>query len=128
VRSFLSGCGVRLIAEQRTELVAEIGGAVARQYAAVGGGMLDTVRKNEEAIRRYGSKRIDGAAAVTPSDADKVCAQLFLDVGAFGAQLGELGVDAVSLADFAALSDVVRPSVISSSPQSIQVEAGGEQY
>jgi len=52
------------------------------------------------------------------------CAQLFLDVGAFGAQLGELGVDAVGLADFAALLVVVRPSVV---PQGVQAEVGGGQ-
>lgn len=112
LRTFLADCGVRLSVDDRHAWARDAGGALAKQYLHLATGMLDTVRNNEAAIRKYGAKKAAGAVDAPPaaSDSDKVCVQLFLDVQAFGDQLRAVGVDAALLAEYGLLADAVRPS------------------
>jgi hypothetical protein len=112
LRTFLADFGARLSADDRHAWARDVGGALAKQYLQVATSMLETVRNNEAAIRKYGAKKVASAADAPPaaSDSDKVCVQLFLDVEAFGDQLRALGVDTVLLAEYRPLADAVRPS------------------
>ena len=70
------------------------GDHVCDAYKALAEASLDTVRKNEEALRRLHAKR-DGSGAKEGEVADsaKIAAQLLLDVDARRAELAGLGVE-----------------------------------
>ena len=107
----------------RAAWAAEVAAAVAEHYLGLAATTLDTVRKNEEALRRLkaggdaggggggGGGATGGGAAGGGqlSDSHKICVQLCLDVAAFGSQLSGLGVDAAALPTFQQLQEAVRP-------------------
>jgi hypothetical protein len=112
LRAFLNDFEPRLSTDDRRSWARDVCRALAKQYLHLATGMLDTVRNNEAAIRKYGAKKAAGAADApsTATDSDKVGVQLFLDVQAFGDQLRAVGVDASLLAEYGLLADAVRPS------------------
>ena len=111
LRTFLTDFDAQLTPHSRQDWSRDTATALSKNYAQLASGMLDTVRKNEDAIRRYGSKKqaIDNGESPPERDSDKVCVQLFLDVEAYGSQLNDLGVSTELLAEYITLVDVVRP-------------------
>ena len=91
------------------EWAAAVGDHVCDAYKTLAEASLDTVRKNEEALRRLHAKR-DGSGAKEGEVADsaKIAAQLLLDVDALGAELAGLGVELKS-ESFGRLREAVRP-------------------
>ena len=82
----------------------------ASRTIALASSTLDTVRKNEEALKRLrGGGAAAGAAAGSLTDSHKICVQLCLDVAGLGAQLEELGVAAAALPAYQQLQETVRP-------------------
>ena len=86
-----------------------MGDHVCDAYKTLAEASLDTVRKNEEALRRLHAKR-DGSGAKEGEVADsaKIAAQLLLDVDALGTELAGLGVELKS-ESFGRLREAVRP-------------------
>ena len=74
------------------EWAAAVGDHVCDAYKALAEASLDTVRKNEEALRRLHAKR-DGSGAKEGEVADsaKIAAQLLLDVDALGDRARRVG-------------------------------------
>ena len=91
------------------EWAAAVGDHVCDAYKTLAEASLDTVRKNEEALRRLHAKR-DGSGAKEGEVADsaKIAAQLLLDVDALGTELAGLGVELKS-ESFGKLREAVRP-------------------
>ena len=122
LRAFLEAHAASLASDDaRAAWAADVAAAVAEHYLSLAATTLDTVRKNEEALRRLrggggggagaggGDGAGAGAATTQLSDSHKICVQLCLDVAAFGAQLSGLGVDAATLPTFQQLQEAVRP-------------------
>ena len=98
--------------EQRAGWARDVAHELTANFLALATATLDTVRKNEEALRRLATKK---SGATTPSavgnasgDAHKISVQLFLDVHAYGSQLQELGVELASIPSFVQLEEAVR--------------------
>ena len=108
LRDFLREHELSLATRQQWAL--DVSGHVARHYLDVATKMLDEVRESEDALRvlqkRQTPARTDAARA---TDSDKIGAQLFLDVVAYGKELGELGVDIDGLSAYTSLLSAVRP-------------------
>ena len=100
--------GQRLAPPARVAWARDVAAAVCGHYLSLAATTLDTVRKNEEALRRLRKAE----AAEKPSqlnDSHKICVQLCLDVAAFGEQVGAMGVEVATLDAFAELQQTVRP-------------------
>ena len=116
LRTFLASAAPRLQPPARAAWAADVAAAVCRLYLALASSTLDTVRKNEEALKRLrgggggaGGGAGQASAAGPLTDSHKICVQLCLDVAGFGAQLQELGVEAAALPAYQQLQETVRP-------------------
>ena len=100
--------------EGRDAWVRDVAAAVTARYLELARVTLDTVRKNEEALRRLGAKKPAAAPAggggAGASDLHKISLQLCLDAVAYGDELRRLGVEAAGLAEYVELQEAVRPS------------------
>ena len=105
----LRGGGAPAAGWLAAEWAAAVGDHVCDAYKTLAEASLDTVRKNEEALRRLHAKR-DGSGAKEGEVADsaKIAAQLLLDVDALGAELAGFGVELKS-ESFGRLREAVRP-------------------
>ena len=110
LRTFLASAAPRLPPPAHAAWAADVAAAVCGLYLALASSTLDTVRKNEEALKRLrGGGAGQAAAAGSLTDSRKICVQLCLDVAGFGAQLQELGVEAAALPAYQQLQETVRP-------------------
>jgi len=113
LRAFLASAAPRLQPPARAAWAADVAAAVCGLYLALASSTLDTVRKNEEALKRLrgggAGGAAAGAAAGSLTDSHKICVQLCLDVAGLGAQLEELGVAAAALPAYQQLQETVRP-------------------
>mgnify|MGYP001982050994 CR=1 FL=1 len=109
LRECLGQFGELLLPPQRAQWALQVSARVTKHYLTLASSLLETVRKNEDALRRLNAKKAATPSGNQASDSHKISVQLFLDVGAFGQQLGELGVEIAELPEYAQLQAAVRP-------------------
>ena len=88
-RAFLEGREAELDAVARTALVQATADAVSDRFNEVAADLLQTVAQTDASLKKL--KKQPGAAGAGGSDADKMRAQLFLDVEEFGRELVAVG-------------------------------------
>lgn len=89
--------------EARSRLVEGVVGEVTRRYEVLTRELVKTVCKAESSLQRLRKVQPAEGAASGPSDTEKICTQLALDVNEYGRQLAKLGVQAAELPAYAAL-------------------------
>ncbi|CAG9460595.1 unnamed protein product [Pedinophyceae sp. YPF-701] len=113
LRAFLASHeGGELEEGSRGGLVDDVAGTVAERFATVAGDMLSAIRKTESSLKRLKRGKgggEEGAESGGPSDADKVAAQMLLDVGVFGRDWRDAGGSPLDSRAFTALWDAVAP-------------------
>ena len=108
-----------LSAESATQVAMAVGEYVAGKYAEMASELVAGVKKTEASLNRLKDRRAakDGGSAAGggddgekgPSDTDKICKQLLLDVVEFGTQLTKLGTDPARSEKFKELWALVAP-------------------
>ena len=107
-----------LSAESATQVAMAVGEYVAGKYAEMASELVAGVKKTEASLNRLKDRRAakDGGSAAGggdgekgPSDTDKICKQLLLDVVEFGTQLTKLGTDPARSEKFKELWTLVAP-------------------
>jgi len=89
LRAFLEGREAQLDAAARTALVQATADAVSDRFNEVATDLLQTVAQTDASLKKL--KKQPGASGAGASDADKMRAQLFLDVEEFGRELVAVG-------------------------------------
>ena len=107
-REFLEGRKAQLDAGARSVLVQATADAVSDRFNEVAADLLQTVAQTDASLKKL--KKQPGAAGAGASDADKMRAQLFLDVEEFGRELVAVGAQVQGSGNaFQRLLESVRP-------------------
>lgn len=113
LRDCFRAFGNQLPPKQHAQWAFDVSAHVTKHYLSLASTLLDTMRKNEDALRRLNAKKATPSGSQV-NDSHKICVQLFLDVTAFGKQLSDLGVQTTQLPEYAQLEDTVHPKLMGS--------------
>ena len=120
IRAFVESPAARaLTRETRERLAAAAAERVSATYADMAGELVASVRKTEASLNRLKDRKATKAGATgsnpggddagKPTDTEKICKQLHLDVAEYAAGLASLGIDPGDSAAFKALWAVAAP-------------------
>ena len=120
IRAFVESPAARaLTREARERLAAAAAERVSATYADMAGELVASVRKTEASLNRLKDRKATKAGATgsnpggddagKPTDTEKICKQLHLDVAEYAAGLASLGINPGESAAFRALWAVAAP-------------------